>query len=413
MANYGKFISGRERDLGIGITDYSEDTRVLNVIGNVSIGGSVGIGSTYGTSRNIDTPTADVDTGTLRIYRELFDHEGTMGEDATILTSLGGTVVSWRSMESLQDLGITIRDEGVQVGTANSVRDLNFVGSLISATASGVGATITVSDVTPGGADGQVQYNDGGSFGGSTDLTYDDVTGRIGISSSSPDRKLSVVGDVGIAGSVFGNRHYATADTLTPLIDSELATKSYVDNFATAGLVVQKAVAVATTEPLTAYYDNVDTPPHGVGAILFAQSNQNITTAGVGGTGLIDRYTDLVVSDRVLVKDQGSNGIGNTFENGYYTVTRIGSGSTSWELTRAVDFDESDEIVSGAFSFVLNGNDNAGGGFVLVTKEPVSIGVSALEFSQFSSPGNWVVWYIWFIFPRFANSLYSTFFTFI
>ena len=160
-----------------------------------------------------------------------------------------------------------------------------------------------------------------------------------------------------------------------------------MDNFATAGLVVQKAVSVATTEALVAYYDNVDTSPDGVGAILFAQSNQNITTAGVGGTGLIDRFRDLTVTDRVLVKDQGLNGIGNTFENGYYTVTRIGSGSTSWELTRAVDFDQSAEIASGAFSFVLNGNDNAGGGFVLITKEPVSIGVSALEFTQFSSPG--------------------------
>ena len=388
MANYGKYISGRERDLGIGITDYSEDTRVLNVIGNVSIGGSVGIGTSHGVEgRNIDTPTADLDTGNLRIHKELFAYDGTMGEDNTILTSLGGTSVTWSTLESIQDLGITIREEGVQVGSSNSIRDINFVGSLITATASGVAATITVSDVTPGGTDGQVQYNDGGSFGGSADLIYNDSTGRIGINSATPDRQLSVVGDVGVAGSGFFNRAYASVDTLTPLLDQELATKSYVDNFATAGLVVQKAVSVATTEALVAYYDNVDTSPDGVGAILFAQSNQNITTAGVGGTGLIDRFRDLTISDRVLVKDQGSNGIGNTFENGYYTVTRIGSGSTSWELTRAVDFDQSAEIASGAFSFVLNGNDNAGGGFVLITKEPVSIGVSALEFTQFSSPG--------------------------
>ena len=388
MANYGKYISGRERDLGIGITDYSEDTRVLNVIGNVSIGGSVGIGTSHGVEgRNIDTPTADLDTGTLRIHKELFAYDGTMGEDNTILTSLGGTSVTWSTLESIQDLGITIREEGVQVGSSNSIRDVNFVGSLITATASGIAATITVDDVQPGGTDGQVQYNDGGTFGGSADLTYNDATGRIGINSATPDRQLSVVGDVGVAGSGFFNRAYATVDTLTPQLDQELATKAYVDNFATAGLVVQKAVSVATTEGLVAYYDNVDTSPDGVGAILFAQSNQNITTAGVGGTGLIDRFRDLTVTDRVLVKDQGLNGIGNTFENGYYTVTRIGSGSTSWELTRAVDFDQSAEIASGAFSFVLNGNDNAGGGFVLITKEPVSIGVSALEFTQFSSPG--------------------------
>ena len=387
MANYGKYISGRERSFGIGITDYSEDSRVLNVIGNVSIGGSVGIGTSYGTDRNIDTPTADLDAGTVRIHKELFGYDGNMGDSGTVLTSIGGTSISWASIESLQDLGITIREEGVIAGSANSVRDINFIGALVEAQVSGIAATITVQAVDPGGSDGQVQYNDGGDFGGSADLIYNDATGRIGISSATPDRKLSVVGDVGVAGSGFFNRAYASVDTLTPLLDQELATKAYVDNFATAGLVVQKAVSVATTEALVAYYDNVDTPPNGVGGILFAQTNQNITTAGVGGTGLIDRFLDLTISDRVLVKDQGKLGIGNTFENGYYTVTRIGSGSTSWQLTRSVDFDQQSEIASGAFSFVLNGNENAGGGFVLITKEPVSIGVSALEFTQFSSPG--------------------------
>jgi len=359
----------------------------LDVIGNVSIGGSIGIGSDHGTDRNNDTPTADVDTGNIRIHKELFSYDGTMGDNNTILTSLGGTSVTWKTLEGIQDLGITIRDEGVQVGSSNSIRDINFVGNLISAVASGAAATITVTDVAPGGSDGQIQYNDGGIFGGSADLIFNDSTGRIGIASATPDRKLSVVGDVGVAGSGFFNRAYASVDTLTPLLDQELATKAYVDNFATAGLVVQKAVSVATTEALVAYYDNVDTSPNGVGGILFAQVNQNITTAGVGGTGLIDRFLDLTVSDRVLVKDQGKLGVGNTFENGYYTVTRVGSGSTSWQLTRSVDFDQQSEIASGAFSFVLNGEENAGGGFVLITKEPVSIGVSALEFTQFSSPG--------------------------
>jgi hypothetical protein len=42
--------------------------------------------------------------------------------------------------------GITIRDEGVTVGTAGSVISLNFVGGNIVATASGIAATITISD---------------------------------------------------------------------------------------------------------------------------------------------------------------------------------------------------------------------------------------------------------------------------
>ncbi len=42
--------------------------------------------------------------------------------------------------------GVTIRDEGLVVGTAGSVTSINFVGNNIVATASGIGATITISD---------------------------------------------------------------------------------------------------------------------------------------------------------------------------------------------------------------------------------------------------------------------------
>ena len=54
--------------------------------------------------------------------------------------------------------GITIRDEGVLVGTANSIGSLNFVGPGISATASGAGSTITVA--------GFVSDPDGNLFAG-------------------------------------------------------------------------------------------------------------------------------------------------------------------------------------------------------------------------------------------------------
>ena len=66
--------------------------------------------------------------------------------------------------------GITIRDEGVLVGTANSIGSLNFVGPGISATASGSGSTITVA--------GFVQDADGNLFAGTNaGGSYDPASG--------------------------------------------------------------------------------------------------------------------------------------------------------------------------------------------------------------------------------------------
>jgi hypothetical protein len=42
--------------------------------------------------------------------------------------------------------GITLREEGSVVGTSNSVQDINFVSDNLTASASGIGATITLSD---------------------------------------------------------------------------------------------------------------------------------------------------------------------------------------------------------------------------------------------------------------------------
>ena len=49
---------------------------------------------------------------------------------------------------------------------------------------------------TPGGSDGQIQYNNGGAFGGATQLFYDDSNNRVGINSTTPTGALDVIGSV-------------------------------------------------------------------------------------------------------------------------------------------------------------------------------------------------------------------------
>lgn len=88
--------------------------------------------------------------------------------------------------------------------------------------------------------------------------------------------------------------------------------------------VVTKASCVLATigNNLSATYSNGTA---GVGATL--------TNAGTQAIFALDGVTP-AVGQRILVKDQTT-----TFQNGIYTLTNAGSGSTNWVLTRTADYD--------------------------------------------------------------------------
>ena len=56
-------------------------------------------------------------------------------------------------------------------------------------------------------------------------------------------------------------------------------------------------------------------------------------------------------------------------------------------LTRTTDFDSPTEVTSGAFTFIETGTANADSGWVMTTDGTVTIGTTALAFSQFSGAG--------------------------
>ena len=90
----------------------------------------------------------------------------------------------------------------------------------------------------------------------------------------------------------------------------------------------------------------------------------------------------MVAAERVLVKDQSAGA-----QNGIYTVTTTGSAGAVFVLTRATDFDSPTEVTSGAFTFIETGTANADSGWVMTTDGAVTIGTTALAFSQFSGAG--------------------------
>lgn len=81
-------------------------------------------------------------------YLKLEEAEPNLGvpdQSGKVLASSSDGTRSWVSAPSPTAIdGVTIREEGSIVGTAGSVQDINFVGPGVVATASGVGATITI-----------------------------------------------------------------------------------------------------------------------------------------------------------------------------------------------------------------------------------------------------------------------------
>ena len=103
-------------------------------------------------------------------------------------------------------------------------------------------------------------------------------------------------------------------------------------------------------------------------------STANVTISGPGAA--IDGVT-LSSGDRVLLKDQSTGS-----QNGIY----IFNGAAS-AMTRATDADADAEVTSGMFVFVEAGTVNADNGFVLTTDGTITVGSTALTFTQFSGAG--------------------------
>ena len=102
------------------------------------------------------------------------------------------------------------------------------------------------------------------------------------------------------------------------------------------------------------------------------------TNAGAQAALSIDSVV-MAVSDRVLIKDQAS-----TFENGIYTVTDIGSGSTNWVMTRATDYDQAADVVQYGVTLSDSGAVNAGLLFQETGAGPWTMGTTPIVFSAFA-----------------------------
>lgn len=136
----------------------------------------------------------------------------------------------------------------------------------------------------------------------------------------------------------------------TPVADTDIANKGYVDSVA-QGLDVKASCVYATT---------------GI-----------ITLSGLGVQAGGDWTSSLTAGDRILVKSQA-----NAAQNGIYVAD-----ASTW--SRSADMNTWAEVPS-AFTFIESGTTLADTGWVCTSNQGGTIGVTAINWSQFSGAGSYL-----------------------
>jgi hypothetical protein len=177
-------------------------------------------------------------------------------------------------------------------------------------------------------------------------ITFKDETGTVAFT-ADVDTKLATAGGT-MSGAIAMGTNKITG-LGTPTDGTDAATKAYVDS-AAQGIDWKASVRAATTSNIT-----------------LASALENGDT--------LDGVT-LATGDRVLVKNQSTGS-----ENGIYVVKVSGAPD------RSTDADTGAELTSNFAVFVEEGTANADQGYVLTNDGAITVGTTALTFTQFTGLG--------------------------
>ena len=267
-------------------------------------------------------------------------------------------------------------------GTSTFSGNVEIGGSLLVSGNSTVQAALSGTDLT---LTGNLVVDGNSTLGNqSTDTTtiigIASVTGELTVDNIKIDgNTISAVntnGDVILSPNGTGTVNLSSkkiTNLATPTLNTDAATKEYVDTIAAAAIHYHNPVRVEAPTNLSANYNN---GASGVGATLTSTSNVVLVIDGI----------TLALNDRVLVYNQT-----NAAHNGIYYVSQLGvAGTTPWILTRSLDADSYAPSDSTAFGqgdafYVKEGNTGAGELYVMTTSGTITFGTTPINFSQISS----------------------------
>jgi hypothetical protein len=231
-----KFLSGRQKNLKIGITSYSENTQVLGVIGRVGIGSTV-----FDAEYDLDI------RGNTK-----FSGNTILGNSSSNLIDVPGRISSnfYPSGDGTYDIG-----RAPQIGSgANRWKDANFYGK---GTFNG---GIVAHDLELGVSSANLIYSTSGNLelnsqSGITNI--DDIvtiSGNVGIGTTNPTSKLWVNGDGYFTGVVTATTFYGdgsqlggiTAASSGTLISTNTTDKSqYLTYVVSTGITTELGVSTS------------------------------------------------------------------------------------------------------------------------------------------------------------------------
>jgi hypothetical protein len=339
------------------VFDFNTDDPELKIMDDAQVANycSLAVGANGATTLT----TVDADAAAANL---IVTADGTVDIDSAGLMTLdsGAAINIEPAVGSAILLDGTISiDAGVVTG-ATSITSTAFVGTLSTAaqpniTSLGTIASLvaTTADINAGTVDAVV--------GGTTPAagTFTTLVGGTSLALASGATVTAILDEDDM-----------TSDSATALATQQ-SIKAYVDAVA-QGLDLKESCLRATSANLSgSTYANGSS---GVGATITCDSNLALVVDGSG---------PIATSSRILVKDMST-----AAENGIYTVTTAGNGSTPYVLTRATDFNTSAKMDKGSFVFVEAGTDNADAGFVMTQDSAITVGTTDIDWTQFSGAGS-------------------------